>query len=106
MLGLLFSFIPSLVFFLVSGGDFYQTWGLATLLISGIYFLAGGCSDLSKTSARKSRKRHSEQFKFRQSKAEEYKFELSLFQFGKLHEDIDAAISLLAISVLISNLAL
>ncbi len=106
ILGLVFSFIPAFVFFLVSGGNFYKIWGLATLLISGIYFLAGGCSDVSKTSARKSRKRHSEQFKFRQSKASEYKFELGLFQFGQLHEDIGAAISLLAISVLITNLSL
>ncbi len=105
-MGLLFSFIPSVIFSLISGDDFFRAWGVAILIMSGIYFLAAGWIDLSKTSARKSLKKYMEKIELTQARDERFKFELGLFQFGKVQEDIGAAISLLAIAVLISSLAI
>lgn len=105
-MGLLLSFIPSLIFFISFDNDFYGVWGTAILIISGIYFLAAGWSDLSKTSARKSHERYMKKIEVTQARDERFKFDLGLFQFGTLQEDIGAAISLLAIAVLISSLSI
>ncbi|MFX0208749.1 MAG: hypothetical protein ACFFDT_22395, partial [Candidatus Hodarchaeota archaeon] len=59
-IGLLLSFLPSLVFSLISDEILFKTWGFAILIVSGIYFIVGGCNDLSQTSARKGFKRHME----------------------------------------------
>lgn len=105
-MGLLLSFIPSVIFFLLFDYDFRGVWGTAILFISGIYFLIAGCSDLSKTSARKSYERYMKKIEVTQARDERFKFDLGLFQFGTFQEDIGAAISLLAIAVLISSLSI
>ncbi|MFX1283309.1 MAG: hypothetical protein ACFFB5_06620 [Promethearchaeota archaeon] len=102
--GLFLTFIPAIVFSLISGEVLFRVWGLAILLVSGIFFLIGGCSDLSQTSARKSFKRYMDRVELTKARDEKFKFELGFFQFGNSMEDIAAAISLLAIAVLISNL--
>jgi hypothetical protein len=104
-LGLFFSFLPSIAFSLISGEVLFKAWGVAILLVSGIYFLSGGCSDLSQTSARKSFKRYMDKVEHTRDGREGFKFELGMTQFGNSLEDIAAAISLLAIAFLISGLA-
>ncbi|UCE14856.1 MAG: hypothetical protein JSV04_06650 [Candidatus Heimdallarchaeota archaeon] len=104
-MGLILTFIPALVFTLITSGIFLETWGIAIFLVSGIYFVAGGCSDLSQTSAKKSFKRHMEETEHIKSSNRKYQFDLRFFQFGKGIEDVAAAISLLALGVLVSTLA-
>ena len=103
-MGLLFSFIPALIFSMLFDYAISRVWSTAMLIISGIYFLAAGWSDLSKTSAKKSHERYLEKIEITQNRDEKFKFDLGVFQFGALQEDIGAAISLLAIAVIVSSL--
>ena len=104
-LGLALTFFPAIVFSIISQQIFLKAWGIAIFLASGLYFVLGGCSDLSETSASKSFKQYMEKSKYTQSRSEGFKFDLKMLQFGKGLEDIAAAVSLLGIAVLISTLA-
>ncbi|MHA1947306.1 MAG: hypothetical protein ACXAC6_16440 [Candidatus Hodarchaeales archaeon] len=104
-MGMILSFIPAFVYILVSGVNLYTVWGITLLITSGIYFLIGGCSDLRQSSARKSYERYRENIKKTGERADGFKYNVGLTQFGKNWENIAAAICLLTISVLVSGLA-
>lgn len=104
-LGLSLTFFPAIIFSIISQQFFFKAWGIAIFLASGLYFVLGGCSDLSETSATKSFKQYMDKSKYTQSRTDGFKFDLKMLQFGKGLEDIAAAASLLGIAVLISTLA-
>ena len=106
VVGLALSFLPAYAYSLVWGSKISATWGIALLIVAGIYFLIGGCSDLRETSARKSLDRYLANIDRTQKRTEKFQYNVGLFQFGKNYENIAAAICLFAISFLISNLAI
>lgn len=102
--GLLFSFLPAYGYSLVSGSRFSAIWGISVMIVAGIYFLIGGCSDLSQTSARKSFNQYLATVDRTGRREKKFKYNVGFLQFGKNFEYIAAAICLFAISFLISNM--
>ncbi len=100
-IGIFFSFLAAFTYTLISGNDLSRIWGVSMLLTSGVYFLIGGCNDLSQTSAKKNLNVYLKSIKQPRRNPGTYKFKLGMFQFGENAEYFAAAISLLAISVLI-----
>ncbi|MFW9904366.1 MAG: hypothetical protein ACFFFH_08550 [Candidatus Thorarchaeota archaeon] len=103
--GMTLTLFPAVIFAWFSGESVLKVWGIAIFLVSGIYFVVGGCSDLSQTSAKKSFQKHMDKIERTQNISEGFKFDLKTLKFGKIVEDIGAAISLLALAVLISTIA-
>jgi len=103
-MGLGFSFLPAIIFSVFGNNDLFYTWGIATFIVSGIYFLAAGKKDLSHTSARKSYESYEKTKKYSKNSDQKFKFELGLFKFGSIQEDIGAAICLLGIGAIFLNL--
>jgi hypothetical protein len=85
--------------------DLFTVWGITLLMTSGIYFLIGGCSDLSQSSARKKYKQYTEQVERTGERKRGFKYDIGLTQFGKNWENFAAAICLFTISLLVSGLA-
>ncbi len=104
-LGLVFSFVPAITFAFLNNEDFLSTWGLATFLVSGLYFLLAGWRDTSRTSVKKSYQAYERRMKITQSVGEKFVFKLRLLQFGNVQEDIGAAICLLGIGAFLITLA-
>jgi hypothetical protein len=102
--GLVLSFLPAYAYSLVWGSKLSAAWGIALIIVAGIYFLIGGCSDLTQTSARKSLDRYLENVDRTQKRDEKFQYSVGMFQFGKNYENIAAAICLFAISFLISGI--
>ncbi len=100
-IGIFFSFLAAFTYTLISGNDLSRIWGSSMLLTSGVYFLIGGCNDLSQTSAKKNLNVYLKSIEQSRKNPGTYKFKLGMFQFGKNAEYFAAAISLLAISFLI-----
>ncbi len=103
-LGLLYSFLAAYVYSLISGSRLPAAWGMSLLIVAGIYFLIGGCSDLTQTSAKKSLDQYLATIDRTGKREEKFKYNVSFFQFGKNYEYIAAAICLFAISFLISSM--
>lgn len=104
-MGMILSFIPALVYIMISGVNFYTVWGVTLLITSGIYFLIGGCSDFRESSARKSYERYRENIKKTGQRDEGFKYNVGMTQLGKNWENIAAAICLFTISIMVSGLA-
>jgi hypothetical protein len=104
-LGVVFSFVPAIIFTVLNDEDFLSTWGLATFLVAGLYFLLAGLRDTSRTSAKKSYKAYERRMKVTQNTSERFVFKLGLFQFGNVQEDIGAAICLLGIGAILLTFA-
>ena len=104
-MGIILSFIPAVVYVMISEVNLYTVWGVTLLITSGIYFLIGGCSDYRQTSARKAYERYRENIKKTGQRDEGFKYNVGMTQLGKNWENIAAAISLFTISVLVTNLA-
>ncbi|MHA2245911.1 MAG: hypothetical protein ACXADY_13190 [Candidatus Hodarchaeales archaeon] len=102
--GLLSSFFPAYGYALISGGRFSAIWGTSIMIVSGIYFLIGGCRDLSLTSAKKSFDHYTATIDRTGKRDEKFKYKIGFFQFGKNFEYIAAAICLFTISLLISSM--
>lgn len=105
-MGLFFSFLPSITYYMISQTNLFHTWGIATLLVSGIFLLAGVWTDLSKTSAKKSYKRYEERKELMRDTNAKYKFELGLLQFGSSWEYFGAGICLFAIATIFFRIAI
>ncbi|UCG89913.1 MAG: hypothetical protein JSU57_05480 [Candidatus Heimdallarchaeota archaeon] len=104
-MGLLLSFLPAFVYSLVSGSKLPAAWAISLLIVAGIYFLIGGCSDLTQTSAKKSLNQYLATVDRTGKRDEKFKYNVGFFQFGKNYEYIAAAICLFAISFLISSMS-
>ena len=104
VVGVFLALIPAIIFFIVSSGNFMYLWGIATMLVSGIYFLMAGYRDISRTSVKQSYKHYEKRIEITQNREEKFKFNLGILQFGNVQEDIGAAICLLAIGVFFLNL--
>ena len=102
--GLFLSFIPALIFYILSGGNLFYTWGISAMFVSGLYFVVAGWRDMSRTSARKSYKIYRERAELTKDTDLKFKFNLGFLQFGKVQEDLGAAICLFAIGTLILTL--
>jgi hypothetical protein len=103
--GLFFSSLPSVFFTLGSpGSSFLYIWGVATMLVGGVFLLLGGCRDLSRTSARKSHSKYMERVE-RTGEQESFKFELGLFNFGNTIEDVGAGVFIFVIGALLVTFA-
>ena len=100
-IGIFFSFLAAFTYTLISGNDLSRIWEISMLLTSGVYFLIGGCNDFSQTSAKKNLNAYLKSIEQSRQNPGTYKFKLGMFQFGKNAEYFAAAISLLAISVII-----
>ena len=103
--GTILSFIPALVYVLITETNLYTVWGITLLMSSGIYFLIGGCSDLSQTSARKRFKKYMADAERTGQRERGFQYDIGMTQLGKNWENIAAAVCMFAISVLISGLA-
>jgi len=102
--GLVLSFLPAYAYSLVWGSKLSAAWGIALIIVAGIYFLIGGCSDLTQTSARKSLDRYLANIDSTGKRDDKFQYNVGMFQFGKNYENIAAAICLFAISFLISGI--
>ena len=100
-MGLVFSFLASIPFVVLGETDLSTTWGLATFVVSGIYFLMGGWKDTSRTSVKKSYKAYEDRMEVLRNSSEKFSFNLKFFEFGNMQEDIGAALCLLGLGSLI-----
>ncbi|MHA2073644.1 MAG: hypothetical protein ACW97X_03420 [Candidatus Hodarchaeales archaeon] len=104
VMGVFLALIPAIIFFFLSSGNFMYLWGVATMLVSGFYFLMAGFRDMSRTSAKQSYKHYQKRVEITQNREERFKFNLGILQFGNVQEDIGTAICLLVIGVFFVNL--
>ena len=104
-LGVAFSFLPAIIFTLLNNENFLSTWGLATFLVSGLYFLLAGWRDTSRTSVKKSYKAYERRMKITQNTRDRFVYKIKLLQFGNVQEDIGAAICLLGIGAILLTFA-
>jgi len=95
--GFIFSFLASIPIVVLSKAELSTTWGLATFVVSGIYFIMGGWKDTTRTSVKKSYKAYENRMEALKNSNEKFSFKIKFFEFGNMQEDIGAALCLLGL---------
>lgn len=102
--GLTFSLLPSLCVSLINPeANFLYVWGVASVIVGGLYLIFGSVRDYSEISARKSHKRYMERVELTKEK-ESFKFNLGFLTVGTAIEDFGAGFCVAVIGFFIFSL--